>query len=145
MSKLVKLALACAIGCGAMAAGAEEIQDSVVADPDVHQVMFENEHVRVFRALAEAGTKSPMHSHPPMVLVSLSTARVRTMKPDGTQRILDMNPGQAIWIDGTEHSWELLAGEISVVAVEVKAAAAAKAAKGAKAAAPAAKAEAKKE
>jgi hypothetical protein len=139
MSKLAKLALVLTLGFVAAAAGAEEIKDSVVADPDVHQVMFENEHVRVFRALAESGTKSPMHSHPPMVLVSLSTARVRTMSPDGNQRILDLNPGQAIWIDGTQHSWELLAGEISVVAVEVKAAAAAKAAKAAKAEAPAKK------
>jgi hypothetical protein len=34
-----------------------------------------------------------------------------------------------LWIDGVEHSWELLAGELNVVAVEAKSAKAAKAAK----------------
>jgi predicted NUDIX family NTP pyrophosphohydrolase len=70
-----------------------------------------------------------MHSHPPLLLVSLGTARVRFTYPDGKTQILDLRPGAVFWIDGVEHAWELLAGEVNVVAVEVKAAKAAKAAK----------------
>lgn len=133
MSKLVKLlVVVAALGFGAAVAGAQEIKDSTIADPDVHQVVLENDHVRVLRALASEGYKSPMHSHPPLLIVSLGTARVRLTLPDGKKPILDLSPGQVIWIDGTEHSWELLAGEINVVAVEVKAAKTAKAATAAK-------------
>jgi hypothetical protein len=47
---------------------------------------------------------------------------------DGKNQMLDLRPGTLLWVEGgTDHSWELLAGEINVVAVEVKAARAAKA------------------
>ena len=114
---------------GVAAASAQTAPDSTVVDPDVHQVVLENEHVRVLQALAPAGTKSPMHSHPPLLLVSLGTARVRITYPDAKTQNLDLRPGTVFWIDGVEHSWELLAGEVNVVAVEVKSAKAAKAAK----------------
>lgn len=122
MSKLLRFIVVAALVLGAASAGAQTAPDALVVDPDVHQVMLDNEHVRVFRALAADGAKSPMHSHPPLVIVSLGTGRVRLSMPDGKKQILDLYPGMAIWIPGTEHSWELLAGELNVVAVEVKAA-----------------------
>lgn len=96
--------------------------DSVAIDPVVHRVVLENEFVRVFDARASKGATSPMHSHPPMVLISLGKARFRVTAPDGARSIADLNPGQAIWIPGAEHSWELLAGELEVIAVEIKSA-----------------------
>jgi quercetin dioxygenase-like cupin family protein len=125
MSKLVTVLALGLILVGLVAARAES-PDSVVADPDVHQVLLENDHVRVLRALASPGHKSAMHSHPPTLLVSLGTARIRLTLPDGTQQFFDISPGQVLWFgDGAEHSWELVAGEINAVAVEVKAAKAA--------------------
>jgi len=123
---LVGGSLCIAIAVGIAAVIAQNLPDATVADPDVHHVVLENEHVRVFTALAATGTKSPMHSHPPLVLVSLGTARVRMTAPDGTKSIFDLRPGTVRWVDGAEHSWELPAGEVNVVAVEVKAAKAAK-------------------
>ena len=116
------LLLAFCLGAGMATAVAQKSKDSTVADPDVHQVVLENDHVRVFEALADFGRKSPMHTHPPMVIVSIGTARVKLNLPDGQKQILDLRPGMALWIPGTEHSWELLAGRLHVVAVEVKAA-----------------------
>jgi quercetin dioxygenase-like cupin family protein len=132
MTKLVRLATAAALLLFATAMTAQEVKDATIADPDVHQVKLENDHVRVFRALAAAGHKSPMHSHPPFLVLSLGTARMRVTQADGTKQILDLEPGAAIWIDGAEHSWELLAGELNVIGVEVKSAKAATAAKPAK-------------
>ena len=97
-------------------------KDATVADAAVHQVMFENEHARVFRALAAHGHKSPMHSHPPFVVVSLGTARLQFTLPDGKKQIADLSPGQALWLDAVQHSWELLAGDLNAVGVEPKAA-----------------------
>ncbi|MGH9464536.1 MAG: hypothetical protein ACRD0X_02750 [Thermoanaerobaculia bacterium] len=122
MSKLVSLLSMALMLSGLATASAQMSPDSTVADPEVHQVAFENDHVRVLRALASPGHESAMHSHPPGLVISLGTGRVRLTQADGTQQILDVNPGTIFWIDSIEHSWELLAGEVNVVAVEVKAA-----------------------
>jgi hypothetical protein len=127
MFKVRALLVGAAFFIGVTAASAQTTPDSTVVDPDVHQVALENEHVRVLTAMARSGTKSPMHSHPPLLIVSLSTGRVKMTMGDGKTQMLDLRPGTLIWIDGLEHSWELLSGEINVVAVEVKAAKAAKA------------------
>ena len=125
-TKLITLLVLC-FATGLAAAWAQQIKDSTIVDPDVHQVVFENDHVRVLEARAAHGTKSPMHSHPPLLVVSIGSARVKFTSPEGTKQILDLRPGMVLWLDGVEHSWELLAGEIHVVGVEVKSAQAAKA------------------
>ncbi len=102
----------------------ERAPDAVDVHPEVHHVLFDNEHVRVFRALATAGDTSPMHSHPPFVLVSLGQTRMLMTMPDGSTAILDLLPGQVMWLEeGLEHSWEILSGEPHVIAVEIKSAA----------------------
>lgn len=125
MSKLVSPLSLSLVLAGLAAVQAQTAPDATVADPDAHQVVLENEHVRVLRAMAAPGHQSPMHSHPPLLIVSLGTGRARMTLPDGTQQIFDLSPGMVVWIDGAEHSWELLSGEVNVVAVEVKAAKAA--------------------
>jgi quercetin dioxygenase-like cupin family protein len=111
------------------AAAADPPPDAVAIDPDVHHVLLDNEHVRVFEARASHGATSPMHSHPPLVFISLGTARAKLTLPDGKDVIFDMWPGQVLWMpDGMQHSWELLSGDLRVVAVEVKSAQAARAA-----------------
>ena len=107
----------------AVPASAQKAKDAVIVDPKVHNVLFENEHVRVFEARASIPTASPMHSHPPFVFIGLETARVKMGLPDGKKAMLDVYPGQVLWVgDGMEHSWELLSGNVRVIAVEVKSA-----------------------
>jgi|GEM_PF-651383 len=98
--------------------------DPVTVDPTHHHVIFENDHVRVFEVLASPGERSPMHVHSPFVLISLDRARARLTLPDGNSAILDLHPGQALWLEDAAHSWELLSGQLRVIGVEVKAAAA---------------------
>ncbi|MGH9862784.1 MAG: hypothetical protein ACRD35_05100 [Candidatus Acidiferrales bacterium] len=122
MRKQLSLLIAFVLGIGLATALAQKSKDATVVDPDVHNVVLENDHVRVFEARAGAGTKSPMHSHPPFVLASLGSARVKLTLPDGSKQILDLRPGQVMWMENAEHSWELLAGNLHVIAVEVKSA-----------------------
>lgn len=129
MSKVRGFLVAALLCMGGAVASAQGVQDATIADPDAHQVVLENEHVRVLQAMAAVGKKSPMHSHPPLLLVSLGTGRVRFTFPDGKTQIFDLRPGTLFWTDGIDHAWELLSGEVNVIAVEVKAAKAAKAAK----------------
>lgn len=126
MRRKLALLLAFCLGAGLATAVAQKSKDATIVDPDVHQVVLENEHIRVFEARAAAGRKSPMHSHPPMVIVSIGSARVKFATPEGQTQILDLRPGSVLWLNGVEHSWELLAGNVHVVGVEVKSAQAAK-------------------
>lgn len=103
-------------------AAAQRAKDAVVVDTDFHNVVLENDQVRVLEGRASHGRKSPMHSHPSLVLVSIGSARAKLTLPDGKTTILDLRPGQVLWLESPEHSWELLAGELHVVAVEVKSA-----------------------
>ena len=125
MRKRFIVLLVLCVGLGLAAAWAQKSKDATVVDPDVHQVTFENDHVRVFEARAAAGRKSPMHSHPPFLVVSVDSARMKLTLPDGTASILDLHPGQVVWLENAEHSWELLAGNLHAIGVEVKSAQAA--------------------
>ena len=107
---------------GALPAVTRKANDAATVDPDVHNVLFENDHVRVFDARASKGRKSPMHSHQPFVFVSLGTARVNLTPSGGKSVIFDTYPGQVIWMEDAEHSWEILSGDIHIIGVEVKSA-----------------------
>lgn len=106
----------------AFSAPAQTAPDAVDVDPTHHQVFLENDHVRVFQVLAAPGARSPMHSHHPLMFVSLGRARIRVTAPDGGSSIFDTHPAQVLWFENVAHSWELLSGELQVVAVEIKAA-----------------------
>ena len=121
MKKAPSLVLAFLLGGGATAV-TQSMKDAVEVDPTHHHVILENPKVRVFEVMAERGDKSPMHSHRPLVAVSLGRGRLRMGTPDGKSSIFDLHPGQVIWMENVEHSWELLAGEVHLVAVEPKAA-----------------------
>ncbi len=120
MNRYVAIVLAFALGL-TVSVSAQKAKDAVIVDPKVHNVLFENDHVRVFEARASHPAASPMHSHPPFVFIGLEAARVKTRLPDGKSVMLDIYPGQVMWVaDGMEHSWELLSGKVRVIAVEIK-------------------------
>jgi hypothetical protein len=116
-------AVALALTLGSVPVHAQKAKDAVIVDPKVHNVLFENEHVRVFEARASYPTASPMHSHPPFVFIGADQARVKMRLPDGKSVMFDIHPGLVAWIgEGNEHSWEMISGRVRVIAVEVKSA-----------------------
>ena len=104
MSKLRAGFVVASLCVCAAAASAQTPQDATIVDPDAHKIALDNEHVRVLQAMASPGWKSPMHSHPPLLLVSLGTARVRMTYPDGKKELFDLRPGSIFWINGVVHS-----------------------------------------
>jgi len=56
-------------------------------------------------------------------VVNLGSGRQKVTWADGTTQIVDLNPGAVVWReDPFDHAWELLAGEVDVILVEVKSA-----------------------
>jgi len=106
-----------------MNARADAYPDATVIDPDYHNVVLENEYVRVLESRAAPGAKTHMHSHPSRIIVSMKAARLKATFPDGSVRIWDLHPEQVMWMPADAHQWELLAGEVSAYVIEVKSAA----------------------
>ncbi len=120
MKRSLTLVLAFLLGGAVTALTQGASRDAVAVDPTHHHVILENPRVRVFEVMAGPGDKSAMHTHRPLVAVVMSRARLRMTTPDGKSSIFDVHPGQAIWMENVEHSWELLAGDLHLIAVEVK-------------------------
>jgi quercetin dioxygenase-like cupin family protein len=118
--KTSSMLLGAVFAIAAFGAQAQDVRDAVAVDPEHHHVILENDRVRVFEVVADPGAKSPMHTHQPLVLISMSKARSRMTMPNGETAIFDLNPGQVLWLENAEHAWELLAGRVHVIAVEIK-------------------------
>ena len=94
---------------------------STIIDGEQHRLVLENEHVRVIDGMADKHDRSPLHSHPPSVIVSLSKARFRVTINNKT-RIFDFEPGMVRWSNHFEHTWEILSGHARVIMIELKSA-----------------------
>lgn len=58
--------------------------DGPTADPEHHEILFENDAVRVIRTTIPAGETTPVHSHlTPMVNYVVSGAHMIRREPDG--------------------------------------------------------------
>ena len=104
------------------AAATASAQDPVKVDPAHCQVVLENQYVRVLRWSESPGDKTPMHSHPALVSISLSAGKTRFTGPDGKAEEVETEAGQATWSEPTAHSSENLGDAPGVVIqVELKA------------------------
>jgi quercetin dioxygenase-like cupin family protein len=97
-------------------------QDPAKVDPAHCKVVLENPYVRVLRWTESPGDKTPMHSHPALVSISLGAGKTRFTGPDGKTQEVETTQGQATWSEPTAHSSENLgAAPEEVVQVELKA------------------------
>lgn len=98
-----------------------DVRDSTLLEPEQHNVIIDNEHVRVIDGMAASGSRSIPHTHPPSVLVSLAKSRFK-VTINGKTRIFDFEPFMVRWTNHFEHTWEILAGDARVIVVEIKSA-----------------------
>ncbi len=80
-------------------------QDPVVTDPDLYQVLFENERVRVLQYRDRPGDRTHPHRHPDSVMVTLSGFR-RRVASGGRQADIELPAAHARWIGAQEHTGE---------------------------------------
>ena len=105
-----------------------ESLDALVAAPDHHAILFENEEVRVIRTRVLPGHLVPLHTHRwPCVLFILSWVSLRRNHPGGValdtrQEIEVPKLNMPIWQDPLPpHSLENVGGtEINTIQVEIK-------------------------
>jgi mannose-6-phosphate isomerase-like protein (cupin superfamily) len=102
--------------------------DALIAAPDHHSVLFENEWVRILDTRVRPGDQTPVHAHEwPAALYVLGTSdflrrdSVGTILADSRERP-PLADGQAIWIEPLPpHSVENIgSAELHIIAIEVK-------------------------
>ena len=103
--------------------------DAMTAAPDHHEVLLENDRVRVLDSLVKAGEATPVHTHRwPAVLYILGSSDFVRYDAHGLvifdSRSAEKNAeaGRAIWAEPlAPHSVKNVGtGEIRVVAIELK-------------------------
>lgn len=111
---IVMLGLLVAIAIPAFA------QDPVKVASKNYTVVFENDQVRVLRAVLGPGEKVPPHDHPATVVVPLTDAAAR-FTVDGKTQDQKMASGTPVWIGAEKHAVENLSKtKAEVIVVELK-------------------------
>jgi quercetin dioxygenase-like cupin family protein len=83
-----------ALGGAARAAGD---LDAPKADPTHHKVEFENEYVRIVRAVIPPHEKTALHDHPSLVSVFITDADLKITAQDGKVSETHAKKGTAAW------------------------------------------------
>lgn len=95
--------------------------DAVSIAPHVYKVISENDKVRVLDTHMNPGEKTEMHSHPAVVAISLTNDKVKFTLPGGQSMEAELEPGQTMYLDATDHATENIGSNaIHVVLVEIK-------------------------
>ncbi len=97
----------------------EQAPDSTEVDPEGHRIVLENDHVRVLEVRLSAGREVPMHSHPPRLIVAISSYRLKSTNRQGEAIVVERRAGEAIWSDLDEHAAEMMT-DTHTIEVEVK-------------------------
>src|SRR5450755_1520374 len=82
-------------------------------------VLAEDQKVRVLRYAPHKGDKTPMHSHPSMVVYVLKGGQVKFTMPDGSTRISELKAGEAIIRAPVTHADEAI-DDLEAILVEIK-------------------------
>lgn len=102
-------------------AQAQQELNSIKAEPQHHEVMFENDQVRVVQYLIKPGEKTPKHSHPNRVNILFTDAKAKITTEDGTCTNFQGKAGSAAWLPATTYIYENIGDKpIEGVLVEPK-------------------------
>ena len=84
-----------------LAAGA---QDAAKVDAAHYKVLIDNPSVRVMKVTYSPGAKSPMHSHPDALLVSLQDSKAVFTAPDGKAQDIAIGKETASYMAAATHA-----------------------------------------
>jgi quercetin dioxygenase-like cupin family protein len=99
---------------------AARAQDRAVAVPGM-KVLLENARVRVQFHDVAVGETVPLHAHPSYVAYVIKPYKARLKQADGTEKLVDRQPGDVFWGDPVTHTVENLGtNDIHNLIVELK-------------------------
>ena len=93
--------------------------DAVNVAPHLHQVLFEDDKLRVLKVTVEPGDATEMHWHPRNINYVLSPGKLRFNKPDGSTVEVNLAEGQVTSSPESSHTVENV-GDTPVETVQVE-------------------------
>lgn len=97
----------------------DHTDDAVTIAPHLHEIIFENDKMRVLKVTVKPGDKADMHWHPENINYIVSPGRLRFTKPDGSTVDVDLADGQVTSSPESSHAVENI-GETEVQTVQVE-------------------------
>jgi quercetin dioxygenase-like cupin family protein len=94
-------------------------QDAAIVNPKIVKIEFENDKVRVLRAVYKPHDRLEMHSHPAKAEVQVTDGTLRISTPDGKSQDAPGKAGEFFWLEPTKHAVENT-GDAPVELVEIE-------------------------
>lgn len=95
--------------------------DAVTIAPALHEVIFENDRLRVLKVTVKPGDTAEVHWHPENINYILAPGKLRFTKPDGSTVDVDLIDGQVTSSPESSHAVENIGDtEVQTVQVELK-------------------------
>lgn len=99
----------------------EHDNDAVNVAPHMHEVVFEDDKIRVLKVTVQPKDKADMHWHPRNINYITGSGRLRFHKPDGSVVDVELNEGQVTSSDESSHVVENIGDStVSTIQVELK-------------------------
>jgi quercetin dioxygenase-like cupin family protein len=109
------------VGLSVLAVVVAKAQDPAKVDPEHYKVIFNNPQVRVLDVRLKPGEKTPMHSHPNLVVYSLTGGTTKSTTADGKTTTVTTKAGQVGWRNAQTHTSENVGKtEIHSLGIELK-------------------------
>ena len=100
---------------------ANHTDDAVTIAPHLHQVIFENDKIRVLKVIVRPGDKAAMHWHPENINYILKSGTLRFTKSDGSTADVELTEEQVTSSPESSHAVENTgATEVQTIQVEMK-------------------------
>ena len=94
------------------------MMDPTEVSPELYQVVFENDRVRVLKYRDVPGDRTKPHSHPDSVMVTLSSFRRRISSGEQSVEVA-LEAGEVRWLGAQEHSGENI-GDTETVSIFIE-------------------------
>jgi oxalate decarboxylase/phosphoglucose isomerase-like protein (cupin superfamily) len=99
----------------------DHTDDAVTIAPHLHEIIFENDKMRVLKVTVKPGDTAGMHWHPENINYILKPGKLRFNKPDGSTVDVDLTEGQVTSSPESSHAVENIGdSEVQTVQVELK-------------------------
>ena len=99
----------------------EKIDDIVEISPKIHEVIFENDQIRMLKVTVKPGDTVPMHRNPENVNYILRPGTLRLTGADGSVQDVTVTEGQVIPAPVSSHAVANVGQtEVQTICVELK-------------------------
>jgi len=94
-------------------------QDAVAVAPELHEVIFENDEVRMLKVTVVPGAIAETHTHPRNINYVTGAGKLRFTSPEGQVREVELFEGQVINGQATVHQVENI-GDTTVQTIQTE-------------------------